>query len=416
MADARHSLRANGFSMVEMLVALVFTLVLMAGMASVFKASLGTFYTSGEALSSARRNRMSMDQLGDDLNTACMYLIDPNDDPQLSATNPAFYVLPNMPIAGAPTSASPGLPTTADQLFFYMDQPLPFPASLSAPSTTTAGQLAQSGALPTAADYTFSVQCDNNPSYAQMVASTYAYDAANGLPAPWLIFMDNFASLYIAAAPTVTGSVVSVVTGASPTSGITGIGSPGTVSNTTHLQNASVLFVQAQQMVRYSVAYLQLDPNTANTVGIPCLVRDQGTYSGAGFVANQPQQIITENISGFKVYLSVNSGSSWAGYANPAQTYSGFAAGWTAGLLTELSTQLAAEVTSGWTTPSGVQATSITNNTDWFRYIPTLVRVDVTTRSAASRTEYASAANTSAYKLLTQSLVFVPRHSGLTLN
>jgi len=39
--------------------------------------------------------------------------------------------------------------------------------------------------------------------------------------------------------------------------------------------------------------------------------------------------------------------------------------------------------------------------------------VDLTTRTAASRTEYASTANTSAYKLLSQSLIFVPRHAGL---
>jgi hypothetical protein len=49
-----------------------------------------------------------------------------------------------------------------------------------------------------------------------------------------------------------------------------------------------------------------------------------------------------------------------------------------------------------------------------------LVRVDLTTRTAAQRTEYigvnnASAATGAAYKLLTQSLIFVPRHSGLPI-
>jgi len=52
----------------------------------------------------------------------------------------------------------------------------------------------------------------------------------------------------------------------------------------------------------------------------------------------------------------------------------------------------------------------------WFRSIPTLVRVDVSTRTATQRTEYSDTPNTLAYKDLTQSLVFVPRHSGLTMN
>jgi len=157
------------------------------------------------------------------------------------------------------------------------------------------------------------------------------------------------------------------------------------------------------------VQYLQLDPTNAN--GIPCLVRDQGAYSSAGFAATQPQQIITENVAGFKVYLSVNSGQTWAGLDLPAAT-SGFNAGWTNGILTtdvnSLATQLGGEITTGWT--------NLTSNLDWFRSIPTLVRVDITTRTSMQRAEYSSTGTTAISKLLTQSLVFVPRHSGLTMN
>jgi hypothetical protein len=427
MANSRPLLRANGFSLVEMMVALVFTLVLMAGMASVFKASLATFYTSGEVLSSARRNRLSMDQLGTDLNNACMYLVDPNDDPAISATNPSFYVLPNMPITGAPTHPAAGQPATADQLFFYMDQPLPFEGTIQSAPLTTAANLVVSGVAPTASNFTFTINCGSN-TYANQVVSAYSYAVSNSLPAPWFVLKDFFEAETITAAPTLAGATnneVIVVAGASPTSSITGIGPSGLPSNNSHLQGAGVLFVQPAQMVRYSVQYLQLDPTSS--VGVPCLVRDQGNYSTAGFVANQPQQIITENIgvgtdansTTFKVYLSANAGQSWAGLNLPAAT-NGFTSGWTNGLLTttatSLTSQLATEVSAGWTTPSGVQATSLASNPDWFRYIPTLVRVDITTRTATQRTEYTSVANTAAYKMLTQSLVFVPRHSGLTLN
>jgi len=177
-----------------------------------------------------------------------------------------------------------------------------------------------------------------------------------------------------------------------------------------------MMFAQLGQMVRYSVQYLQLDPTSG--VGIPCLVRDQGTYNLAGFVADQPQQIISENIQGFKVYLSVNSCQTWAGL--DLTTASSGASGWTNGILTtdasSLATQLTNEIAVGWTTPKGIQVTNLTGDPDWFRYLPTLVRVDITTRTSTQRTEYSTVANTAAYKQVTQSLVFVPRHSGLSLN
>ncbi|MFZ1613787.1 MAG: hypothetical protein WAT51_06420, partial [Holophaga sp.] len=136
MAKSRLSFRAKGFSMVELLVALVFTTILMAGLASVFKASLSTFYTSGEILSSARRNRMSIDLLGDDLNTAAMYLTDLSVPPPVVPTNPPFYIIPNVLIAGAGTSD----PQRTDELYFYLDQPVPFEANLgiAAPQQTAA--------------------------------------------------------------------------------------------------------------------------------------------------------------------------------------------------------------------------------------------------------------------------------------
>lgn len=64
-----------GFSLVELLVALVFMALLMAGMAKVYQSSMNTFYKSSESLSSGRRNRMALDLLYDDLSAAGQYLI-----------------------------------------------------------------------------------------------------------------------------------------------------------------------------------------------------------------------------------------------------------------------------------------------------------------------------------------------------
>ena len=160
MAELRPSRRSDGFSLVEMLVALVFTMLLMAGMAAVFKASLSTLFTSGESLSSARRNRMSIDLLGSDLDSACMYLQQLSGyPPMLSAASPAFYIEPNMPIANLPATALPTDPTTSDQLFFYLDLPLAFQGKVSTPAASN-GTGAQNA---TAAGNTFVLDCGSNP-------------------------------------------------------------------------------------------------------------------------------------------------------------------------------------------------------------------------------------------------------------
>lgn len=381
---------ADGFSLVEMLVALVFTGILMAGMAAVFKGSLSTFYTSGEQLSSARRNRMSIDLLGDDLNSAAMYLVDLSVPPAVVTTVPPFFILPNMPITGAGASD----PQSSDELYFYMDQPLPFEGSLSgvAPQQTAA-ELVMAGTAPTAADNTFSIECADSTAYANQVKKGQVF-----------IFKDSWETAYINAEPTVTGSTVTVVAGADPNALVTGTGSAGLPSKAKHLPGSGIVFIQPAQMVRYRIVLLKLDPLNAN--GIPCLVRDQGTYDGTGFKATLPQQVITENVSGFKVYLSTD-GQNWAGLGLPAAT-TGFSAGWDQGIRAQVDAQL---LNSG--RPS-YQTTRASEH--WFRSIPTLVRVDVSTRTATQRTEYSSTPNTLAYKDLTQSLVFVPRHSGLTLN
>jgi hypothetical protein len=185
----------------------------------------------------------------------------------------------------------------------------------------------------------------------------------------------------------------------------------------THLTGSGVLFILPAQMVRYSVQMIQLDPmNPSN--GVPCLVRDQGNYNGSGFVATATQQIITENLgqgpdpnqSGFKVYLSVDSGKDWEGLGLTTKD-PGFQTGWDQGIRTLLDNQLLI------TGRPGYQTTRFSEH--WFRSIPTLVRVDLTTRTAAQRAEYSptpTTATTPVHKNFTQSLVFVPAHSGLPMN
>ena len=387
---AKPQSRQRGFSLVELLVALVFTMVLMAGMANVYKASIGTFYTSGESLSNVRRNRMSVDLLGDDLNAACMYLKDLSIPPSVNAQSPPFYILPNMPIA----NPGPNDPATCDELYFYVDQPLAFEGTLTpggAGGTIASMQVAGNdmpSAPPPLPANTYVIDCASS--------STYAKQVKKG---QYFIFKDAWEAGYIISDPVVSGTTVLVTCGPDPNTFTTGSGATG-IPKEQHIPS-QVVFMLPGQMVRYRIEILKLDPGNAN--GIPCLVRDQGTYSMAGFVANQPQQLISENVSGFKVYLSTNAGASWAGLG---ATYTGLSTGWDQGIRTEVDTQL---------TSSGRPDYQSTRGSEhWFREIPTLVRVDVSTRTATQRAEYSTTGNTLAYRNLTQSLVFVPRHAGLT--
>lgn len=379
----------EGFSLVELMVALFFTMLLMAGMATVFKSSLSTFYTSGELLSSARRNRMSIDLLGDDLNTAQMYLLDLSIPPQVTAAMPPFYILPNVPIPGAGGDD----PQTTDELYFYLDQPLAFEGSLVGPGPArTAAELVMQGVAFEASDRTFTIDCPNE---------AYANQVKQG---QIMIFKDSWEIAFIDTPPSApSGTQVTVVAGSDPKSAMTGTGSAGLPSKVKHIPDSGVVVMQPAQMVRYRIEMLQLDPTKA--AGIPCLVRDQGTYNGVNFVSDRPQQIVTENASGFKVYLSANSGTSWAGLGLGA---TGFDAGWDTGIRAELDTQLANSGRPNFKTTRGDE--------HWLRSIPTLVRVDVTTRTATQRSEYSNVANTAAYRNLTQTLVFAPRHTGLTMD
>jgi hypothetical protein len=320
-----------------------------------------------------------------------------SNPPVVSVTSPPFYILPNMTIAGARAND----PATSDELYFYVDQPLPFEATLDPPPAAAlvpqrnAGETVldagTASEAPTAADTTHTLDC-RSLTYASMVKKGQIF-----------IFKDSWEQGYVSEDPTPTSKKVTVKGGGASTVGITGLGPTGLPLNKKHLPGSNVVFMTPGQMVKYSVAILHLDPGNAN--GIPCLVRDQGNYSPSGFVASTPQQVIAENVSGFKVYLSANSGTAWAGLG---ASYTGFDGGWDGGIRTDLDTQL---------TNSGRRDyTSTRTDPHWFRSIPTLVRVDISTRTATQRAEYSATGAALAYRNLTQTLVLVPRHSGLTMN
>ena len=385
--------RSRGFSLVEMLVALLFVGILMAGMASIMRSSVGNISASGEGISALRRNRVSMDLLADDLNLAGLVISTLPDPPVLGQDRPGFYILPNMPIPG--TGADD--PANADQVFFYMDEPLPFEGTLKSTSTPpkTKDELVLGGASPDGTDSTFRIDC-HSPSYAGLVK-----------PGMGAVFKDGWEVFYIASVDTPSGGSVTIHTGPDPNAGITGRGSVLGNANKAHRAGTDVLFFRPAQVVRYSIKMKLLDPQKAS--GVPCLIRDQGNYDPIGFSADATQEAtVSENVSGFKAYLSADAGQSWAGYG---KSYSEFSAGWTNGIQAELNTQLQTAGRADYLSTSG--------DPNWYRSAPVLVRLDITTRSATQRTENARQPAdqitpvAAVYKEYTQSLIMVPRHFGL---
>lgn len=390
-----------GFSLVELLVALVFTMILMAGMAKVFQSSLSNFYTSGEKLSSIRRNRVALDLVYEDLNSAGMALVDITSPIPGSDTNPVFYIIPNVSVTGAGTSD----PQLTDELYMAYDQPLPFDGKLKSGGGAVSGDTAASkvlagGSLTTGTDDAYEIDC-NDASYAKSVKAGMSFHIKDD--------MSRAAYQIKTAAPASNAShvLITVETAPSITTQVTGRGDPGTLRSTKRIVDSNVVFILPTQMVRYRIAMLKLDPSNAN--GIPCLVREQGTYvSSAAFTPDASlTQVIAENVAGFKAFLSADSGANWAGLTLDSAT-TGFAAGWTGGIQADLNTQLGTVARTDYTTTSG--------NLNWYRDIPVLVRLDITTRTATQRGEYSSTGNTLAYKNLTQSVVLVPRHFGLPLS
>lgn len=392
-----------GFSLVELMVSLLFTGLLMGGMARVYKASLSSFQTSAEKISAGRRGRVAIDMLSDDLNAAGMFLWDLTKYPtDLNLSNPGFWVNPNVSL-----TLSDGT-VKGDQIFFYYDEALPFEGRTSAGGGGYAVQgmdlNVQSGAALSAANTSITIDT-GDPSFATMVKKGQR-----------IVIKDGWPGFMITKDPVVSGSLVTIDPGLdtlTPTGAANAMqnadGSAtgaNVVSKPNHKIGAPVTFINVAQAVVYSIQARNVDPaDPAHTV--PCLVRQQGPYSAGGLGAVTSTQVLAEDVSNMQVFLSVDGGRTWIREA----AATGLAAGWNSGYRAQVEAALAA----------GYGRTGFTSLSDpaWFREIPLLVRVDVSTRTTLRREEYNSTATPTpalAYKEQTHSLVVRPRHFGLSFN
>jgi len=387
----------EGFSLVEMMVALVFTMILMAGLASVFKASLGTFVVASETTSSGRRNRMATDLLMDDLNRAGMLPSTLFDYPSIDPTNPPFRINPNVAFTGTDI---PDAQAKADQLDIYYDDALPFDGTLGTAIKNTSDQVASGGQLGDNSAFTLNFRDSSQASQVATLFTSYGM---------YVLFRSSGYSYKLLTAKDSGSSVAVTIDSASSYSG-TGAAT-GATFTTGATADSGVTLIRPGRYVRYSIQAKSLDPSSATQT--PCLIREEVTYenvrsSSTPFSKPDDTTIVAENVSGFKVLLSGDGGKTWAGGNTTDTSWSNITGAATG----------AASPTLNWQFQSGtLKARAGLNSTGaspfWFREIPVLVRVDVTTRTVNKRGEYGATPTTAAYKTQTQSLVLNPRHFGL---
>lgn len=382
----------RGFSLIEMLIALLFMSLMMAGMLRIYASSTKSFSVARESITAQRANRWALGILEDDLQGAGLFYPPQRIAPLgLNVTvgnqNPVM-VLPNQTVSYKSTTPTGAVTETItyDEIQFLSDIPLNINAETASSIPVGSGTISLnviSGSLSDlqAGDYLFFL--DQNSADAVMVASA-------------------------------AGSVVTLSTatsGGAP-GGLIDVGaSSGFTTNPTtqapHLARVPVMFLRPNMVVRYSIQAEALDPADP-TAMVPCLIREMAPYPTTGALINwsamglgvpgYSRERIMSNASGLRIDLSLNSGASWT---RASATGAG-TGGW-GQMVAAANAQIASN-------PSPYNSISNVMNMMWYRSIPALFRFDLQTRSSNQRTEASATDTTLAYKTRTQTLFVSPRN------
>lgn len=374
----------RGFSLIEMLVAVMFIGILTAGMLRIYSVNLTGFQRVNDSIASQRRGRWALASLQDDVSSIGYFAYvgfnapGAGDFSVVSGTQEPLMILPSPttvyvtgpdltnPSALVRTSLTP----SPDELQYVSDIALPIQATLAAITTSGLNVNRQSGALEDLRD-------------GDIVS----------------ILDDQFEQFYVAAAGTggnnVVADLVKTDVNQNINSGAYPVIRPG---GKTHFGAPPLAFYRPKMVTRYSIQALPWDPSNS-AITIPCLVRQQTPYPiGGAAVAwgAVPVEVIAENIEGFRVDISFDGGGHW--------TREG-ATSWD---------DMAGRINSA-LAPLGATGTPTRdiNNPLWFRTYPFLIRMDVVSRSAVPKAEAGSPV--AAYVRRTQTLMVSPRNFGLPL-
>jgi prepilin-type N-terminal cleavage/methylation domain-containing protein len=379
-----HLRRSPGFSLVELLVAVVLVSLLMAGMFNIFKSTASNFQTSIETLGMQRNARWGLTMLQDEVLNAG-FLLPPRVLPQISvdpAAQPPVYM--------GPTDYTPdGATEAVDEVQFIMDLPL------NIQGTLTDDVEAFKDTIPV-----------NIPSGASLIQ------------AGDIMFIQDSASAFLVV-ESASATSVKFKTSTSSAGGFVDAYGDETSQGglidfklyNAHKKGATVTFIRPLQVVRYTVVPRKLDPSDPDAV-VPCLVRQMRPLVGnAGEIWAPPsgtpqaiEQIILEGVTGFKVDWSLDGGKTWI-----------IKSGASGGKWNETRAYIDQTIKDS-TNPFVRQSKGVADPSDpfWPNYLPVLMRIDVETRSRIKRTEYNPTDPTaSAYRTRRETLMLSPRNFAL---
>jgi len=391
--------------MVEMLVALFFVSILMAGLAKVFRSGVKTYVSGSEKVGAMRRSRMSLDLLQEELNAAGQFLIALGGGyPPLQEDG--FQVLPQVDYTdGGLDAKGHAIKLDVDlddpedrfsaEVTMVLDEVLPMEGQiigLGSGGTTTQTQMVAAGTDVTAASDSFKVK------FAQPLQATHLQEAFRSGAELFAIFRNGYeckaltAGAASGATATLTLSPTIAAADGTPT------GSSGMLFQNMQKNDDRVLFIQRLSRISYGIQPMKLDPSGDKAT--PCLVRrDLGTGVAT---------LVAENVINLGVDLSVDGGQTWlesrtAGYRGGDRTAQ--VGVWTGKFKADLQGRL----------PAGSQALQRmqANPFHWFRELPVMVRLRVKTRTAMSREEHSSTLGQRRYHVQEQAVILNPKHFGL---
>lgn len=380
--------RRCGFSLVELMVALVFTSILMAGMFKIFQASTSTFASLSETLAIQRNARWGLNLLQEELLQAG-FLLPPYTASNLNPTSSNAQP----PLLMQKTDYIPPDETVpVDELQMVIDMPMNVGGSLTAKPNvgdTTLAVLIPSGASEIKDGDVMMMQDSNWELFTVKDASSDTVNIKS--ETSFTPLQDSF------------GNQVQPFRHA-------------TVQYL-HKATAEFAFYRPMTVVRYTVVPRKLDPSDPEGT-VPCLVRQRRPLSVSPnsiwapdkdtpqTTAPADEQILLEGVTGFRVDWSFDGGKKWVRAGGSGDDWASVR-----GAVNDVLTKSASPV---------VQLSRGVSNIDdpfWPRYIPILIRIDVSTRTRIKRTEYNPSLDPknpqATFRTRTETLLLSPRNFGL---
>lgn len=403
-----------GFSLVELLVALVFTAILTTGMLRIFASSVSGFYTQQESLGLQRASRFALNLVEEEVMQAG-YLFPPRNlrgELNVGSTTAQPPVLLQQtdyqPVWSDPNGTTVTL-DKVDELQFVQDLNLEVEGTLKADVAI--------GASDTSVDL---------PSGKAILDKYLNGSADSTLVMVMLDSQVNQVDMLRVQSIDKDGKV----TLDPNSSGLDAYGNErgggffSSIFNNLHRKGAPCTFIAPLRVVRYTVVPRALDPSNPKNA-VPCLVRQTAPLAKAAFFApgsatppgptdNWTEQILAEGVSGLKVDISLDGGKTFLRYNADGTLKAGMDT-WAnvyAGLDSAIKSALPGTSLLATHTSKGLNDTL---DPVWTNYLPVTFRLDVETRTRLARAEYAAnqATPTPAFRTRTVTMMISPKNYAL---